>query len=151
MNKQLQIALVTSGGGTGVIATCLRRPGASRQFVEAVVPYSRRSMADYLAQSPVGPSASVETACQMAHRAYERASKLSDLPNPVPVGVAMTCALPTIPPRDQVNKIHVAVHGNEISRQWSRILGSEIATREQAESIAEEMMMQALAFVGMKK
>ena len=151
VNKKLQIALVISGGGTGVIATCLRRPGASRQFVEAVVPYSRRSMSDYLDRAPDGASASIETACQMAKRAFERACDLSDLSDSDPVGVAMTCALPTIPARDQVNQIHVAIHGNELAKQWSRILGPEIETRDQAESIAEEMSMQALAFLGVGK
>ncbi|KAA1262016.1 hypothetical protein LF1_45770 [Rubripirellula obstinata] len=150
MSKTLQIALVISGGGTGVIGTCLRRPGASQKFVEAVVPYSRRSMTDYLGQEPLGPSASIETAQQMAQRAFKRAAKLSDWPDSDPVGVAMTCALPTVPPRNQVHQIHVAIHGSDVMKQWTRILGSEIATRDEAEFAAEQMMLEALAFLGVR-
>jgi hypothetical protein len=144
-----QIALVISGGGSGAIGSCLAKPGASRHFVEAVVPYSRRAMNNYLGQQPTCASASIEMARLMAERALVRAAELSDFPDAIPVGVAMTCALPTIPPRDHVNQIHVAIASLDIAKDWSRLLGPEVAgpevaTRERAEAIAEEMLLQTL-------
>jgi nicotinamide mononucleotide (NMN) deamidase PncC len=139
-----QIALVISGGGSGAIGSCLARPGASRCFVEAVMPYSRRAMNDYLGQRPTCPSASVQMARLMAERALVRAAELSDVPDATPVGVAMTCALPTIPPRDHVNQIHVAIASHDIAKDWSRALGPEVETRERAETIANEMLLQTL-------
>lgn len=145
---QAQIALVVSGGGSGAVAACFRRSGASKNFVEAAIPYSRKAMFDYLGCQPIGPSASRETAQQLARSAHRRALA-SSIPNTIvndyevqntvrqstgsasnekqdladrAVGLALVAALPTVPPRDHVHQAHVAIHCQVLSRAWSQTL-----------------------------
>lgn len=149
MEHQSQIALVVSGGGTGAIGSCFGRAGASAVFVEAVVPYSRNSMVDYLQEQPSGPSASIETAKQLADRAMQRAKAFADRKDGLLVGLAMTCALPTVPPRNQVHQIHVAIKSDPFTNGWSEDekgqFATDFATRQQAECLASQMIVNTLA------
>lgn len=151
IQNRWQLSLVISGGGTGAIKTCLARSGASRSFVEAVVPYSRKSMIDYLGHPLVGPSASVETVRQLAIRACQRAGTRIDVPDARPVGLALTCALPTEPPRDQIHQVHVAICGQGFSRDWSNVLSPDLTSRAEAESIAESMLLDALRWLALRE
>ena len=92
----LQISLVVSGGGSGAVARCFRRPGASQGFVEAVIPYSRTALASYLAVEPRGTAASPQRARQLAETALARALALADRDPPyATAGISLVAALPT--------------------------------------------------------
>ena len=65
--------MVLTGGGSGVISRCLRRPGASLNFVEAVMPYSRQATQQYLGVEPSEGYASAQTAKALAQTAQRRA------------------------------------------------------------------------------
>jgi hypothetical protein len=148
-----QIAIAVSGGGAGTLAKCFRRPGASRTFVEAAVPYARFAMADYLGEPPVGPSASDATAEQAARRAWQRCRKFADAATSEArfAGIALTAALPTTTPRPTPDRIHVAVccdgpqAGQPRCHIESRELESGKFTRQSAEDVADQMMLEALA------
>jgi hypothetical protein len=147
-DTRIQIAMVCTGGGTGAIAGCFCRCGASRNFVEAAVPYSRAASAAYAADGgdhgPVISHASLEFTQQLAAIAFARAGRLSDLTQPIPVGIALTAALPTQPPTDIEARIHVAVHRCEGQQQWSKMLDKGEHSRQAAESIADQMIFQAI-------
>ena len=141
--------MVVSGGGTGAITSCFRRAGASRNFVEAVVPYSRKAMTEYLGEPAAGPYASLQTAKQLAKRALTRASDLADSGDAQPAGLSLVASLPTQPPRDQIHQIHVAVcaagpDGSFMNQDWSRQIESGITSRETAEAIADQMLADAI-------
>ena len=53
--------IVVTGGGAQAIADILAVPGASRTLLEALVPYSEKSLAEFLGSSP-GQAVSAETA-----------------------------------------------------------------------------------------
>ncbi|MCG8649840.1 MAG: hypothetical protein MI861_08405 [Pirellulales bacterium] len=146
--RPYQIALVAAGGGSGAIGQCFGRPGASRTFVEAVIPYSRASMTQYLGDAAVAASASLETAMELAQTARERASRLSDSPQPgqVHVGLALVAALPTDPPRRGDDRIHVVLAPSS-GRGWQGSLGlaKDRFTRTVAEQISDQMIFRALA------
>lgn len=142
-----QIAMVISGGGSGSVTSCLRRSGASKNFVEIAIPYSRASMENYLGNKTAGPSASIETARQLASRALDRASQFSDLQDAIPVGLSLTAALPTQPPRDQVNQVHVSLQSDGVIKDWSQFFGPEITSRSEAETVADDMLMHAIEFL----
>ena len=139
-----QISIVVSGGGSGAIAKCFQRSGASKSFVEAVVAYSRGAMAEYLEGPPVGRSASIETARQLAEMARRRCEQLTDAEGFCAAGLALTAALPTTPPRNGRDQIHVALNREGATETWSKELRKGEFTRESAEALADEMFLRAL-------
>ena len=92
--SKIQIAMVVTGGGTGVISRCLRRSGASLNFVEAVVPYSRLATQRYLGLEPTEGYASQHTANALAQVAHSRATSLTEKDQRC-FGIALTATLPT--------------------------------------------------------
>ena len=143
--SDVRIAVVVSGGGSGAIARCFRRAGASRTFVEAAVPYSHAAMQDYLGHKPTGPSASVETARQLSEVAWDRCQRLSDVDDFRAAGIALVAALPTSMHRKGHDRIHVAVRCDGKTQTWSENLAGGEFTRESAESLADEMFLTALS------
>jgi len=146
--SNIQIAMVITGGGTGVISRCLRRSGASLNFVEAVVPYSRTATQEYLGFKPTQGYASQDTAKALAQTAQQRAASLSDKSRQA-LGIALTATLPTSfnisdPKPAQNCCIHVASHGLDFSRGWSLCFTGQANDRETSESIAEQMFLIAI-------
>ncbi len=143
----IQIALVMAGGGSGALAHCFRRPGASSTFVEAVIPYSRRSMAEYLElPQDVRPDVSIETAQRLAERAFHRAARFCESENQhSAAGISLTAALPTSEPRRGLDRIHVALQDDARRSHWSVDLGQADVTRSFAETVSDELLFKALA------
>lgn len=140
-----QISLVATGGGSGALARCFRRAGASRAFVEAAIPYSRPAVAAYLASTPMGSDASIERVEQLAHKAQSRAESFAQLEPPhETVGIALVAALPTSIPRRGQDRIHVALRSPSRKILWSRELMKGAYDRESAETIADAMLFLAL-------
>lgn len=153
-----RISLVVTGGGSGALKHCFRRAGASRVFIEAVIPYSHAALTDYLGRPPSDSSASGPVAKQLARVALERSRRLQDehVDSFQPVGVALVAALPTTPRRRGRDRIHVALltqdsfppqellRPQERGVLWSLELTKDAYSREQAESIADEMIRCAL-------
>ena len=154
----ISIAMVVTGGGTGVIPRCFRRVGASLNFVDANVPYSRVATEQYLGFKPVESYASVNTACALAKAAYARAQTQTETRSHA-LGLSMTASLPTHPvahashndPRWPDAKtsvpdsqIHVASHDTINRRNWSLHFSARQCNRNTAESIAEQIFLVAL-------
>jgi len=138
------VSLVMTGGGTGAVTRCFARPGASKHFIEAVVPYSRRAVTDYLGTKIATRSVSRETVVKLANKAMERARELADEPTHNPVGIALTAALPTQPPRDHQEEIYVALESERRSTMlWVSLSGGHF-DRDMAEKIAEAMIWHAI-------
>ena len=142
----MQIAIVVAGGGSGAVARCFRRPGASQVFVEAVIPYSRTALAGYLAAEPRGTNASARRASQLADTALSRALALAEREPPYEtVGVSLVAALPTTVKRRGSDRIHVALHTQSRRIVWSLDMSKDAIDRQTAESIADEMIFIALS------
>ncbi len=142
----LQIALVVTGGGSGAVARCFRRAGASTVFVEAVIPYSRLSITNYLNVQPRGSSASAARAHQLAATALARAGALTDRDMPYETaGLALVAALPTTQPRKGADRIHVSLHTQRERQLWSAELPKDAFDRDMAEAITEEIIFIALS------
>jgi hypothetical protein len=142
-----RIALVVTGGGSGAVARCFGRPGASLNFVEAVIPYSHAALIEYLGGPPLESSVSRCVAAELAAVARRRAARLGD-DSTVPeaaAGIALTAALPTTPPRRGRDRIHLALDSQACCETWSLELAEGVHTRASAEAIAEEMVFLAIA------
>ncbi len=146
IDTPLQISIVCTGGGSGAMSRCFRRPRASRNFVDGVIPYSMNASEAYLGSPPSASRASPEFAQQLADVAYERAGRLSDRDSPLAIGIALVAVLPTVPVNTVEERIHVALHRQEDQQCWSEILQKSEHSREAAESIADEMIFRAIEF-----
>ena len=142
----LQIALVCTGGGSGAIAKCFRRSGASRNFVDAAIPYSRAAAVDYAGQTSDGSHASADFSMLLAHAAYNRAAEFGGNGAKFAIGIALTAVMPTAPANDVEQRIHVAVYRQHDQQCWSEILETGSHTRESAEDIADSMMYRAIEY-----
>lgn len=147
-----RVSLVVTGGGSGALQHCFAREGASRVFVEAVIPYSHAALTNYLGGQSLESSASASMAKQLASVALERAVGLHDdnTDSFQPAGVALVASLPTTPRRRGSDRIHAALltQDSPQSRKrgvlWSMELTKDAYDREQAETIADEIVRCAL-------
>src|SRR5436853_790498 len=91
-----QIVLAITGGGTAAIANLLVVPGGSRTVLEAVVPYSAESLAEFIGGQPEN-FCSPRTARLMAMAAFQRARHLQRLAasdqRQAAIGVGCTASL----------------------------------------------------------
>ena len=78
-----EATIVVAGAGGQAVAWLLAVPGASRTILEALVPYGKRSMLEFLGHEPAR-YVSPETARKMAEVAYRRALHLLEDPVPSP-------------------------------------------------------------------
>ena len=144
-----KVAIVLTGGGTGVIGRCFARSGASTNFIEGLVPYSREAVIDYLGKRLSGSSASVEASEQLAQKAYERAQRLSPSDgcdsNSAYAGLALVAALPTTPPRRGSDRIHVSLITASAGKTWTIELPRGEHTRKSSEEVAEQLALIGLA------
>src|SRR5215471_6186361 len=99
------VVLVVTGGGAQALADLLAVPGASRTVLEALVPYSERSLAEFLGTLPE-QLVSVETASALAQTAYQRALRLRTEEAVPLIGLSCTATLVTDRPKRGAHRAH---------------------------------------------
>jgi hypothetical protein len=133
-----QACIVLTGGIVGVLHALLLHPGASRFLLEAQVPYSSASLADYLGASP--PSAcSAATARLMAEQALARAVRQQVSK---PMGIACTAALQTTRMRRGADRMHLCILSSE--RTLVRDIDLDPGTRSEQEAYASGVVLGAI-------
>jgi hypothetical protein len=111
-----QLVIAITGGGSGAISRLLQTPGASRSVLEAIVPYSNASLAEWLGGMPE-QACSAATARAMAMAAFLRARKLAPHADPhALVGLGCTASLATDRAKRGAHRIHVAVQTSRSTR-----------------------------------
>lgn len=135
--------LVVTGGGTQALADLLVVPGASRTVLEALVPYSERSMGEFL-WGRTSQAVSAETAAALARKAHERALALAPPQDVAVLGIACTAALVTDRPRKGEHRAYVAVCRGESVEVRSVVLEKNARTREGEERVVADMVLSAL-------
>ena len=138
-----KIILAASGGGTHAISALAEVAGASRTLIEAVVPYSSESMADWLGGRP-DQFCSASTSRRMAMAGLFRAEQLSGSPQNV-AGVACTAGLTTDRPKRGSHRAHVAAQTIEQTVSWSLILEKGLRDRKGEEELVARMVLNAVA------
>ncbi|RZC75024.1 hypothetical protein C5167_050500 [Papaver somniferum] len=132
-----QAVLYISGGASQALGWLISVPGASNTVLEAVVPYSKISMAQLLNKMPTS-FASQQTAEDMALSAYNRALKLSRPGFPV-VGVGFTGSLASSRPKHGDHRFPV---------QKIEIFNSScqgLRTRQLEDKVSSQLLLKALA------
>ena len=92
-----RVVIAVAGAGSQAVAWLLAVPGASRTLLEAVVPYERQALIDFLGHEPE-QFVSTQTATELAGAAYRRALRLREDQSPV-LGLACTASLATDRPK----------------------------------------------------
>ena len=130
--------ITVTGGGSGLLSSLLGVGGASATVLEAYVPYSSRSLCEWLGAEPA-QACSDETARAMAVRAFLRAVELGG-----DFGFAVTAALATTRPKRGAHRAHLAFHDASSTRAWSLALDKSGA-REWEERMVATTAIEALA------
>jgi nicotinamide mononucleotide (NMN) deamidase PncC len=136
--------IVVTGGGAQTIADLLAVPGASKTVLEALVPYSGRSLAEWLGAPPT-QSVSVDTAAAMAQAAYRRARHLrEDVTTPV-VGLSCTATLATDRPKKGDHRAHLGLAREGQTRVYSLTLSKGARDRQGEERVVSDLLIHILA------
>jgi len=103
-----QVVVVVSGGGTQVIPQLLAGGGASNVMLEALVPYAKSAVAEFLGGNP-DAYCSDRTTRQLAVAGWQRSVKLSSQGRNN-VGIAATASLRSGKPKMGQHRVHIATH-----------------------------------------
>ena len=104
----VQVVVVVSGGGTQVIPQLFAEGGASNVMLEAIVPYAKSAITEFLGGSPEA-YCSDRTARQLAVTGWQRSVKLSSQGRNN-VGIAATASLRSRKPKMGQHRVYVATH-----------------------------------------
>ena len=140
--------IAVSGAGAQALAWLLGEPGASRTVLEAVVPYGRRSMVEFLGREPA-EYVSPQLAAEMAEAAYQRALRLRPTPAGVPpppvVGVACTATIATDRPKRGEHRCSVSARAGGGAVTYDLMLAKGSRDRAGEEEVVSRLVLHALA------
>lgn len=134
-----QIVIATAGAGHTVLEWLLNVPGASRTMLEAIIPYSREAMEDFIGENP-DKSVSKETAWLMGSAALSKAKKqTSD-----PIGIGCTATIKTVQPKRGEHRAIISVWKPKSTKTYSLTLLKDARTREEEEELVSYILLIAL-------
>ncbi len=135
--------VVVAGAGTQGLAWLMEAPGASRTLLEALVPYGRRSMVQFLGEEPA-QYVSVQTAQEMARAAYRRGTALREDASPV-VGLACTATIATDRPKRGDHRCCIAAWDQDGVATYDLVLAKGRRDRSGEERVVSRLLVHALA------
>ncbi|MGE0684849.1 MAG: CinA family protein [Candidatus Binatia bacterium] len=136
--------IIVTGGGAQAVADLLAVPGASKTVLEALVPYSDRSLAEFLGALPT-QAVSIETAAAMARTAYQRTLQLRDNPEIPVLGLSCTATLVTDRPKKGEHRAHVGLCTGTDTRVYSLTLTKGARDRQREERVVSNLLLNTLA------
>ena len=146
--------IATSGGGSGGLGQLLTVPGGSHTLLEAIVPYCRKSLHEWLGshvedqagdQAEQGGACSEPIARSMAMVAWTRARHLAPTVDPHRlVGIGSTASLVTGRPKRGAHRIHIATQTATATRSLSVILCKGGRQRHEEEWLATCLLLLAM-------
>ncbi|HLA84530.1 MAG TPA: CinA family protein [Thermoguttaceae bacterium] len=138
-----RVVLSLSGGGSRAISALTEVPGASRTLLDAVVPYSRTALVEWLGGYP-DQYCSAETARRMAMVGFLRALKLEESDVPL-AGVGCAGSLITDRPKKGPHRAHVAIQTVSFTAVRSIWLVKEQRNRAEEEDLVSRLVLNAVA------
>jgi hypothetical protein len=132
-----------AGAGNSALSWVLGVAGASRTVLEALVPYSGRSLEQYLGHAPK-QAVSATSARLMARAAYRRSLILREGSSPV-LGVSCTAAIATDRRKRGAHRCHVGIWGPEGWRTYSITLEKGLRDRDGEELVVSRLILRSLA------
>ncbi len=135
--------VVVAGAGGQALAWLLGVPGASSTVLEAIVPYGRRSMVEFLGHQPA-QFVSPEVARQMARSAFERGLRLREGNEPV-VGLGCTASIVSERPKRGDHRCCVAAWDDVGVTTYNLRLAKGMRERLGEEDVVSQLVLRALA------
>lgn len=135
--------VITTGGGVAVLHWLLATSGASRTILEAIVPYSRGSLSEFLGYNP-RQIVAFRTAQDMARTAYQKAVQLHETKSTV-VGIASTASVTTDLPKQGSHRCHVSSWTATRSTTYSLRFVKGLRNREEEDNVVSRLLLRALA------
>jgi nicotinamide mononucleotide (NMN) deamidase PncC len=141
-NSPANYVFAITGGGTEIIGEILKQGGASKTVLECIVPYSQKSLVDFVGIEPQ-KYACEKTAVLMAMAAYERSKSIRI--NNFSKGIAATCklAINGNERKGRVHAVHVAVQSYS-SLKIANLVFKKNRTRLEEEEIAAQLILEML-------
>ena len=141
--------IAVAGAGSQALAWLLGVPGASRTVLEAIVPYGRRSMAEFLGHEPLKGGTPIqyvspEMAIEMAESAYRKALRMREAQETV-VGLACTATIATDRPKRGEHRCCVAAWDGEGATTYNLKLAKGQRDRPGEEDVVSRLVLRALA------
>ncbi len=141
----LRIVVANTGAGSLAISQLLAVPGASRTLLEAITPYARTALVDFLGGEPE-QFCCAATARSMAAAAFQRALFLDESEDPPTLcGLGCTASLATNRPKRGAHRIYVAVQTVDATLCWSLQLEKGRRQRCEEEALSAVLLLNALA------
>ena len=140
-SPKLAVVAVAGAGGQA-LAWLLGESGASRTVLEAIVPYGRRSMTEFLGHEPQS-YVSLEMARDMAEAGYRRALQLREGEEPV-VGLGCTAAIATDRPKRGAHRCYVAAWDDQRATTYQLKLARGQRDRAGEEDVVSRLVLRAL-------
>ncbi|XP_078164154.1 uncharacterized protein LOC144559088 isoform X2 [Carex rostrata] len=137
-----QSVIYLSGGASQALGWLMSVPGASNTILEAVVPYSRHSMAHLLGKIPT-QFTSQKTAEEMALVAYNRALKLST-PGRQVFGVGFTGSLASSQPKHGDHRFFLSIRTQKCLKTSQITLLKGLRSREEEDKISSQFLVKAV-------
>ena len=139
------MVIAVTGGGSGALCALLQTPGASRSILEATVPYSLASLADWIGGEP-DQACSEATARAMAMAAFVRARRLApEVDVQVLLGIGCTASLATNRPKRGERRVHLAIQRSDRSYVARYSLEHYPADRSEDDRNTTELILSGVA------
>lgn len=141
--------LAITGGGASLIGELLSVPGGSHTVLEAIVPYSSRSLDEWL-RKPPDSYCSEATALAMATVAYHRAWHLAEATDQPgrPLGLGLTASLASAQPKKGPHRAHLAIQTGDATLSLHLELAKGARDRAAEEQIVTQTALRTLLAVG---
>ena len=133
VQREANLSLAVTGGGSALLNWLFDHPGASRCLLEAQIPYAAPALADYL-RHPGPHRVTKNTARNMAFVAYQRARRYGTRPVPF-LGVGLTAALTTGRERRGADRVHLALRTDERCGLYALSFHRGAANRTEQEQV----------------
>lgn len=150
----VQLVLALSGGGSLVLGDLLSVPGGSRTLLEATVPYSTKSVDDYLGRVP-DRYCCRRTARFLAMTSFHRGMRIirsraganapDDLDDFIDlIGVGCTASLATNREKKGEHRIHIATQTLRRTIVFSLVLLKGARSRREEERLVADLILNAV-------
>lgn len=137
------IILVITGGGSGAIGELLKHGGGSSTLLEAIVPYSSKSIENFIGIKPE-KFVSDRTARLLAMGAFQQALKYN---SENPVGFGVTCSLVKENERkDRKHEIYIAAQTTLTTSIYYLLLTAN-RSREMEEKIVSDLIINVIVHI----
>lgn len=141
--KGVNAAFVVTGAGSQAIQWLLGVPGASSTVLDVVIPYSSRSLEDYLGWLPE-KFVSATTAAAMAAAAYTRGLAFRPAETPL-FGVSCTATIGTNRVKKGQHSAVVCVRSREKITIYTLNIKKGLRDRTGEENLVSQLILQAVA------